>query len=178
MVKRKQLASTPIPDNMRNNWTTPQFMWHYISTNWNIICDVAASLENHLCKLFFTKEINALNQDWIKLMGAMDGEPPRYVYGNPPYDDLDSWFAKFARESGRGNLGVVALVPAYAGEKRWHRYVWGKASRIIFPTGRLSYGHPITGENKKTANFGSVIIVWEPYHRLPVGRTICEPLFI
>lgn len=161
--KRKRHESN-IPKAMRNCWRTTNWVWSHLHNKFNFKVDLAASSENARLPLYLTKEQNALSSQycWSDMFCTSCGFI--WGFGNPPYDDLEPWFQKAARETSREDkrFGVVLLVPAFDGEKRWKKYVFGKARRILVFPDRLRFGHPQTGKEAQQASFASMAIVWAP----------------
>ncbi|WP_205904891.1 DNA N-6-adenine-methyltransferase [Deinococcus sp. S9] len=74
-------------------WTTPRDFFEELNLEFGFTLDAAASHENALCPRYFTKEDDALRQDW--------GD--EIVFVNPPYGrELRHWVAKAAREAEKG----------------------------------------------------------------------------
>ena len=46
-------------------WSTPQDFFDYLDAEFRLETDVCASVENAKCKQFFTKETDALTQQWV-----------------------------------------------------------------------------------------------------------------
>jgi phage N-6-adenine-methyltransferase len=121
--------------------------------------DIAASDQWHLHPVYYSAKNSAFNHNWsLEIPGAVGG----YVFINHPYSDTERWMRKAVTEVRRG-VGVVMLAKAPAAEAYWSECVDGKASELIFLTGRLRFGHPETGVPTKGCNFASVVVVWDPF---------------
>lgn len=60
------------------------------------------------------------------------------VWLNPPYEtDVCGAFLARLLEHGNG----IALIFARTETDNWHRYIWGKASAVLFLRGRLTFCH-------------------------------------
>lgn len=106
--------------------------------------DLAASATNTKCEKFYTKEQNALEQEW--------DAPVNWC--NPPYSkDLQPLFIKKAYDSSKkyGNT-FVFLIPLRADTKVWHDYIWGKADVYIFR------GRPKFYEGKSPTYASAVVV--------------------
>lgn len=111
------------------NWATPPEEFEKWNSIYDFVLDAAASDDNALCPFYFTKEQNALEQDWA---------PYRRIWLNPPYGRLiEAWVRKAFEESQKGCL-VVCLLPARTGRKWWHRWVRHKA-HIDYHEGHLHF---------------------------------------
>lgn len=61
------------------------------------------------------------------------------VFCNPPYDDLETWAAKMAREAAR-HVEVIALIPARTDTVAFQKHILPSCSAIVFWRGRMKYG--------------------------------------
>lgn len=158
-------------DEMKNSWRTTKWLWNYLKVRYDFVVDLAADTHNHLLPVFLTKQQNSLNIPWSDCFGRACE-----VYGfcNPPYKKLGPWFEKADRESSRGRFGVVMVVPAFNGEKRWLKHVFGKAKVIYVVPHRIAFGDPETGLEGKAATFGTMVIVWAPRQYGDVVKTQLE----
>lgn len=149
--KRKAIMDT-------SSWGSPIPLYQHLDKEYHFCADIAASDRNHLHPVYFTKKRSALDYNWSKeIPGALGG----YVYMNHPYNNTEQFMRKAAVEWERG-VGIVMLAKNPGAEEYWQECVYGKASKMIFITGRLSFRHPDTLVPQKGCNFGSVIVVWRP----------------
>lgn len=129
----------------RHDWETPQDFFDAWNREYNFTLDAAASPDNAKVDSYFTKEDDALSQDW-----------PGVVWCNPPYGrKIGTWVEKAYRESLKGAT-VVMLIPARTETRWWHRYV-KNARWIYFMKGRLKFSG--SGSN---APFPSAVVVFTP----------------
>lgn len=125
-------------------WSTPQELFDAIDK----VCgpftlDPCATPENAKCDLYYTKEIDGLQQPWA----------PHTVWMNPPYGTvIGKWVAKAYEESLKGAL-VVCLIPARTDTTWWHMYVL--KGKVKFIQGRLRFGN-----SKNSAPFPSAIVIF------------------
>lgn len=127
-------------------WETPQDLFDILDEEFHFDVDVAATSTNAKCPVYFTKEQDALAQEW-----------PGICFCNPPYGKgLDRWVRK-ALESATGGTTVVMLLPARTDTRWFHDYVLPYAE-IRFIKGRLKFG----GQNAP-APFPNMIVVFRPY---------------
>ncbi len=61
------------------------------------------------------------------------------VYVNPPYDDLERWAAKMAREAAR-NVEIVACIPARTETVAFQKHILPTCTAIAFWKGRIKFG--------------------------------------
>lgn len=95
-------------------------------------CDLAASIDNTICSMFYTEEDSALLHNWSL------GED--WNWCNPPYGSIAPWVQKAWEEAGRG-AKTAMLVPASVGSNWWKNWVHN-AAHVLFLNGRLTFvGH-------------------------------------
>ena len=92
---------------------TPKEIWKNLSREFNFTVDACASKENHLLDRYWTKEINALNQNWND----------EVIYCHPMFDGKIPKFIKKATES---NSLCVFLLPSSTHSVYFHEYLWDK----------------------------------------------------
>lgn len=61
------------------------------------------------------------------------------VYVNPPYDELERWAAKMAKESARG-VEIIACIPARTDTKAWQDSIFPSCDAVCFWRGRMKFG--------------------------------------
>lgn len=135
--------------SLTDNWATPMDLFQQLNEEFGFTLDVCASKENHKCERYFTKEDDALKQEWKGV-----------CWMNPPYGKPIKDFVKKAYESARAGAIVVCLVPART-DTEWFQYCW-KATEIRFVKGRLKFGG-----SKQSAPFPSAIVVFDYTYGMP-----------
>jgi DNA N-6-adenine-methyltransferase (Dam) len=60
-------------------------------------------------------------------------------YVNPPYNDIEPWFAKALKEWEEHRNVSVFLIPVRAGTVYWKKWVWLQASAVRFIAGRIIF---------------------------------------
>ena len=88
-----------------------------------IVHDLAASQENAVCDTFWSKEDNALEHDWLKLL------PTGNLWLNCPYADIAPWAMRAAGCWQRKGF-LFLLVPASVDSNWWRDFVEGRAYTI------------------------------------------------
>lgn len=130
----------------KNNWGTPQDTFDELNEEFHFTLDACASAENAKCENYFTKEQNALIQDWSKYR----------VFMNPPYSTkLQNQFVQKAYEESLKGALVVCLLPARTSTIRFHNYCLKGEIRFIF--GRLQFEGAAD-----PAPFPSMIVIFRP----------------
>jgi len=92
---------------------TPKDIWEDLSKEFNFTIDICASDENHLLERYYTKEINALSQDW-------DNE---IAYIHPLFDGK---IGKFVEKASNSKGTFVFLLPASTHTKYFHDFFYNK----------------------------------------------------
>lgn len=126
-------------------WGTPQELFNRLNKEFNFTLDICASKENTKCPKYYTKEEDALKQEW----GGV-------IWMNPPYGrQIGNWVKKAKETAQQGKATVVCLLPARTDTAWWHDYVM-KADEIRLIRGRLKFG-----DGKGSAPFPSAIVVFK-----------------
>lgn len=92
---------------------TPKDIWDELTKEFSFTIDICASDENHLLPRYYTKEINALLQDWND----------EVAYVHPLFDGKIGKFVEKASQS-RGTF--VFLLPASTHTKYFHEHFYKK----------------------------------------------------
>ena len=126
-------------------WGTPQELFNRLNEEFNFTLDICASEENAKCPKYYTKEEDALKQEW----GGV-------IWMNPPYGRrIGNWVKKAKETARQGKATVVCLLPARTDTAWWHDYAM-KANEIRLIRGRLKFG-----DGKGSAPFPSAIVVFK-----------------
>lgn len=136
-----------------DEWRTPPFVFEYINRQYGFVVDLAATDENTLCEDWFTRQRDALTSPWHEFNG------PGFL--NPPYSKVAPWLAKARAEAARG-FTTVCLIPTPNGERVYDEHVIGKASELIFITGRLSF-IALNGKPKDGNSRGSCFVIYRGF---------------
>ena len=141
------------PEEIRDLWMTPRWLFSAINKQLNFVCDIAASEINHLLPTYITKEMDAFNYDFEPFRG-------RYVFCNPPYSDITPWIDLAIKNRDEHGVGTVLLIPADTSVK-WFGKCVDEANEITFITeGRINFvradtGVPVNGNTK-----GSMLVMF------------------
>ena len=128
---------------------TPESIWESLSQEFNFTVDACASDKNHLVEKYWTKESNALEQNW-------DGE---IVYCHPMYDQI---IPKFIQKAISSNCLSVFLLPSSTNSVYFHKYLWDSSLhkpreeievRFLAKAKGLS-GYKFLGENNEEPKTG------------------------
>jgi phage N-6-adenine-methyltransferase len=129
----------------QDEWGTPASLFKELDDRFHFTLDPCATPENAKCAVYFTKEMDGLQEDWSGT-----------VFMNPPFSRCQEWVAKAWHESLRG-VTVVCLLPARVDTDWWHRYVVDGNAEIAWIRGRVKYDG-----GKHNAPFSSVIVIFHP----------------
>ena len=92
---------------------TPKDIWKDLSEEFDFTCDMCASDQNHLVDKYYTKETDALKQDWNGEVG----------YVHPMFDGK---IGKFVEKAANSKGTFVFLLPASTHTRYFHRYFYKK----------------------------------------------------
>lgn len=120
------------PQNLRDRWCTPDWLYEWANKNlFSMTVDVAASSDNKKCDKFIGEEMDALSTSWL-----VHSDDTGWC--NPPYSDIAPWVKKAWHEARKG-FKIVMLIPTPNGESYYGKYIFGKASQIIYINGRIAF---------------------------------------
>ena len=92
---------------------TPTEIWNKLSKEFDFTIDICASDTNHLLPRYYTKEIDALKQDW-------NGE---IAYVHPMFDQF---IGKYVEKASQSKGTFVFLLPASTHTKYFHNFIYQK----------------------------------------------------
>jgi len=115
--------------------TPPDFMAAVVELFGPMTFDLAATADNKQANKFFSREDDALAQDWTRLGGNL--------WLNPPYSDIGPWAAKCALSAPHGQYErrIFLLVPASVGATWFAQHVHGEALVLAFSPRLKFVGH-------------------------------------
>lgn len=125
-----------------DEWETPQDLYDALNKEFRFQVDAAATKENSKCGDYWSKESNALFQEWDYFR----------IWCNPPYSQWQKFVAKAAEST---NLSVL-LLPSRTDTKAFHAHIYKNPRvEIRFIKGRLKFG-----DSKNSAPFPSMIVIF------------------
>lgn len=150
---------------MNDEYRTPQYIFNWLQQNlpFELVLDLAATKQNTKCPNFFTKERDALFQDWSNTICKITNNKPE-IYGafcNPPYSkpNLPLFMSKAMYEAERG-ANLCFLVPL--DQTEWSKlYVWDYAE-VWIPDDRISFIDPALGVPEGRPPKGSMFALFGP----------------
>lgn len=129
---------------MSDEWTTPQYLYDELNSEFHFNLDPCSTDENCKCERHYTKEDNGLNHSW----GGFR------VFCNPPYSEIATWAEKCYREGTKDNTLVVMLMPSRTDTRYFHDFIYGRAE-IRFVKGRIKFS-----DSSENAPFASMIVIF------------------
>jgi site-specific DNA-methyltransferase (adenine-specific) len=102
-------------------YSTPNALFAPLAAEFNLQRDVCASPINAKLPRFWTKEDNALRQDWIE-----------HSWMNPPFNrELSKWVRKAHDEAAKYGNTIVCLIPVRSNTKWWRETIGDAEVRFI-----------------------------------------------
>ena len=127
-----------------DEWATPIKFYQELNNEFQFTLDPCATIENHKCDMFYTKETNGLEHSWRGYR----------VFCNPPYGkEISKWVEKAYRENLLNKTFIVMLLPARTDTRWFHDFIY-KKHEIRFIKGRLKFN-----DGKQSAPFPSMLVI-------------------
>lgn len=146
-------------NNTKQDYVTPIWLIRLIERAFGLcfVIDLAASKENARCEYFFTKDDDALKQDWARAIQAyssiMDlddlvrGRRVPAAWLNPEFKQGAAFMEKAADEASKGAV-IVTLTLASVGASWYRDFVSQNAESLI--TDRITFEGQSTVFNRDT----------------------------
>lgn len=138
-------------------------MFNWLNSRFKFDIDGCATEENNLSYHYIGKDgivEDFLTFDPLDLIEVLEF-PHFTIFVNPPYSNPLPFVKRAAELKAQGFL-VVMLLPADKSTK-WYQVIQESATEVIdIVGGRISFLHPLTGEEVKGNNKGSMIAVFDP----------------
>lgn len=144
-------------------YRTPKYVFNWLNSRFKFDIDGCATEENNLSYHYIGKDgivEDFLTFDPLDLIAELEFSNFT-IFVNPPYSNPLP-FVKRAAELKAWGFLVVMLLPADKSTK-WYQVIQESATEVIdIVGGRISFLHPLTGEEVKGNNKGSMIAVFDP----------------
>ncbi len=123
------------PEAARSTWATPMHVIDQVEAilGESIVFDLCAEHSTAKARRYFTKEQDALSQDWTKLDDSLG-----YFWMNPPFGKkgvINPWPEKAYKSRKK----IAALVPANTDAIWFHDWILRPGVEKIFVKGRISF---------------------------------------
>ncbi len=161
--EKKRYRWLKVRHTLEDDFRTPPFIFDSVNTKFGpFTLDVCASAENNLCQQWFSKEQNALTQQWNA----------ENCWCNPPYKDTKAFVQKALEQvinNSQCNRAVI-LLQAYTDCSVWHEIIFRHATTIVFVRSRIAFHGPhvrvVKSVRKKTtkpanARHASALVVFD-----------------
>ncbi len=154
----KDIISSDLSQDLKNSWGTDPVIFKAMDREFNFSLDAAANEKNNKCKMYFTKENDALDQPWA---WYLESAINKNVWINPPYGKgyIKKFMAKCIEQKELGVTSVL-LVPATL-DAQWLPIADISEIRII-TGGRLSFINPVDGTKVNGNTKGSMFVIFRP----------------
>jgi phage N-6-adenine-methyltransferase len=157
------VSKSSTPDNLKDLWRTPRYLFGALDNEFNFDFDVCASEENKLCKYFFTEQRSALTNSWA-VLGCIA------YFMNPPYSQTQEFLQRASQQAKEHNLTVVALVNANT-DTKWFADAVDSANEVRLITGRVGFVNE-TGNKTNGNTKGQCLIIWRGNCKTPCQITM------
>lgn len=139
-----------------DNWETPQYFFDEMDREFHFTLDSCADADNAKCVNYFTKQEDALKQEW-------NGR----VWCNPPYGRrIGKWIKKAIDEIRSNAELIVMLIPARTDTRWFHDYIYKNPNvEIRFIKGRIKFGGSV-----ENAPFPSMIVIFRKEKHNEIDR--------
>lgn len=155
----------------KDTYQTPKYLFRWLGLRYLFDIDGCANEKNHLLEPWIGKggiADNFLDFDLDDFNRVFHHSS---IFVNPPYSNPRPFVERAAELMKAGHL-VVMLLPADKSTK-WYSVIQQHATEVIdIIGGRVSFIHPITGEEVKGNNKGSMIAVFDPFVQGLVTRQV------
>lgn len=142
------MVSSTLFESRSEEYGTPPGLFRFLDGLFHFTLDPCASVHNHKCQRYYTKQDDGLSQPWEN----------EIVFMNPPYGrEIGRWMEKAVLSARQHNCTVVCLVHARTDTQWWHKWAV-QANEIWFIEGRLKFEG-----GRFSSTFPSVVIVFRPY---------------
>ena len=152
----------------RDEWSTPEDVKQFCCDYWEIYpeIDLFASAENTKCKHFITKEMNALDCDWMSLAKAWGVKPIGWL--QPPYSQpiMTEALKKAIKEAEKGFTSVF-LLPLWMDQAWYHDLILDPLRPHRPYKGRIKFIPP-PGIKPSSPRYGN-------FHGVVEGKRIVTP---
>lgn len=166
-----KFRSEKVSDFDKDTYQTPKYLFNWLNKRFNFNLDGCANSRNALCYHYIGE--GAKCTDFLTFNPREHENRwsrPR-IFVNPPYSKPLPFVQRAAELKQAGYL-VVMLLPADKSTK-WYGVIQQHATEVIdIIGGRVNFIHPVTGEEAKGNNKGSMIAVFDPFVEGLVTRQV------
>ncbi len=166
-ISGSRWKGTTTPDNVRDLWQTPSWMFQFFNTKvGGFDVDAAANAANALCEEFYDEQRDALSFDW---------PAGKKYWLNPPFSGNLPWIEHVIKQAELFGSTVYVVLPDDISTKWFAAAVAGAAEMYGMisngtNTGRVAFISPLTGKPVKENNKGTFVFVFRR-HKTPLKTT-------
>jgi phage N-6-adenine-methyltransferase len=136
-----------------DEWSTPQDFFDPLDQKYEFVFDLACSPNNCKTRDGFTKEDDAIDQDWALITQDTKGG---WLWLNPPLSKIEEFVDKAWFEMTLG-AKIVMLVPAFTDAEWFHKFIYKQDGVTFeFVRGRLK-----SDDSESTVPFPSLLVIFE-----------------
>lgn len=151
-------------DTSRDAWSTPEAEYKRITEDWQVfpVIDVCAESHNTKCPVFITKEMDALQIDWVEF--AKSKGLPAIFWMNCPYSQPTVYhFHHKAWDTMKAGGIILGLDPSSTDTRWFQEFIrplrrTGKGD-YDFPAGRIKFIPP-PGVEPSSPSIGNMEVCW------------------
>lgn len=172
----------------KDSYQTPKYLFDWLEQRYaRFHLDGCSNGKNALCPNWIGNAADGLDEETLngqieenflsqKLFRSLleitaKNDGSLRIFVNPPYSNPLPFVQRAAELKQAGHL-VVMLLPADK-STRWYQVIQENASEVIdIIGGRVNFIHPVTGEEVKGSNKGSMIAVFDPFVEGLVTRQV------
>lgn len=162
----------------KDSYRTPKYSFNWLEYRfYRFHIDGCSNGKDSLCPQWIGKGSD-ICEDFLSdelfdrlLYEVIEHAEPLRIFVNPPYSNPLPFVERAAALMKQGYL-VVMLLPADKSTK-WYQVIQDNATEVIdIVGGRINFIHPITGEEVKGNNKGSMVAVFDPSMQGFVTRSV------
>lgn len=149
----------------KDHYRTPQYLFNWLNVIYDFNVDGCAT-ENNALRCTYIGPDNENQSDFLTfdLMDFIADymDYPFKFFVNPPYSNIKPFVQRAIELMSHGNT-VVMLLPADK-STQWYKLIQDNATEVTdIIGGRVSFLHPVTGEEVKGNNKGSIVVEFSPF---------------
>ncbi len=156
----------------KDHYRTPKYIFNWLNLIYEFDIDGCATEKNALRCTYIgpdnDNQSDFLNFDELELIADYCAYPLTY-FVNPPYSNIKPFVERAIELMDHGST-VVMLLPADK-STQWYKLIQDNATEVTdIIGGRISFLHPVTGEEVKGNNKGSIVVEFSPFKQGFVTR--------
>ncbi|MEG9482785.1 DNA N-6-adenine-methyltransferase [Mannheimia sp. HC-2023] len=156
----------------RDTWRTPKYVFRWLGIRYLFDIDGCANTENHLLPKWIGEGGFADNFLELDIELFTQNFEHSSIFINPPYSNVKPFIQQAKRLRDNGHL-VVMLLNNDKSTQWYQNHIHNVANEVIdIIGGRISFIHPITGQEIKGNSKGQMVVVFDPTMEDFVQRSV------